>query len=211
MWEQTYAPAASGAWVQLRGRRLQCWGGRPEDKENFWPEPLPPWLRRTAQGLVEAGIFPPEMTPNHVLLNEYRRGQGILPHTDGLYYHPLTATLSLGGSAIMTFAPRVSAGDVGRVASVPNSEVLLRPRSVVVFTDEAYTEYLHAIAECESETVIPSLLSLPFLFSALSKLHWQVGGVAPVVNLDASDASLGDVVSRPPIRLSLTFRFVTSS
>lgn len=187
MLEQTYAPAASGAWVQLSGRRLQCWGGRPEDKENFRPEPLPPWLRRIAQCLVEAGVFPPDMPPNHVLLNEYRRGQGILPHTDGLYYHPLTATLSLGGSAIMTFSPRIAASAVGTVASVPSAEVLLRPRSVVVFTDEAYTDYLHAIAECESETV---------------------GGVAPAVNLDTSDASLGDEIYRPSIRLSLTFRFV---
>ena len=31
-------------------------------------------------GLIEAGVFPPEEPPNHVLINSYTRGQGIAPH-----------------------------------------------------------------------------------------------------------------------------------
>jgi hypothetical protein len=30
--------------------------------------------------LIEAGVFPPEEPPNHVLINSYTRGQGIAPH-----------------------------------------------------------------------------------------------------------------------------------
>lgn len=38
----------------------------------------------------------PHKEPNHVLINEYRRGQGIMPHEDGGAYAPVVATVSLG-------------------------------------------------------------------------------------------------------------------
>ena len=66
---QTYAvPDSHPRWVYLRGRRLQCWGGEP--RRGSVAEPLPPWLQRLSEGLVEAGVFPTEVAPNHVLLNE---------------------------------------------------------------------------------------------------------------------------------------------
>lgn len=61
------APGGSKAWVPLRGRRLQMWGG--EVGAPFKPEPLPEWLDQIAQALVDAGIFPPERKPNHALIN----------------------------------------------------------------------------------------------------------------------------------------------
>lgn len=54
-------------WVTLRGRRLQMWGG--EVRAPFQAEPLPRWLAQIAQSLVDAGIFSPERTPNHALIN----------------------------------------------------------------------------------------------------------------------------------------------
>jgi len=183
---QTYAvPDSHPSWVTLRGRRLQCWGGEP--RRDSAAEPLPPWLQRLSEGLVEAGIFPAEVAPNHVLLNEYKAGEGIMAHTDGDFYHPQTATLSLGGTAVMTFAPRVQPGAVGLVDGRPVAEVILRPRSLVVFREEAYLDHLHAIAASHSD---------------------EVGAAAPVANLESAGARLGEVIARPAVRLSLTFRHI---
>jgi len=67
---------------------------------------LPPPLSIIADRLVQAGIFPKTTPPNHVLLNDYSAGQGILPHTDGPAYEPQTATLSLNSSVLLEFTPR---------------------------------------------------------------------------------------------------------
>lgn len=53
-----------------------------------------------------SGVFPASLPPNHILLNEYRDGQGISPHKDGPLYHPLVAVLSLGDSATIHFSAR---------------------------------------------------------------------------------------------------------
>ena len=39
-------------------------------------------------------IFTPGKGPNHVLVNEYLPGQGIMPHTDGPLFHPTIATVT---------------------------------------------------------------------------------------------------------------------
>jgi len=187
IWNRIYE-VETARWVQLRGRRLQCWGGEP-NSEAFQREALPGFLDKLCQGLLEAGIFPAETPPNHVLINEYTCGQGILPHTDGSFYAPRTATLSLGGDAVMTFQPRLRpediGGEIGQGKGAPEMEVLLRERSVVVFTDQAYLDYMHGIAETTSDLV---------------------GQQAPCVNTSHAGAMSGDLVQRPPVRISLTFR-----
>lgn len=47
--------------------------------------------------------FPEDRRPNHVLINEYLPGQGIMPHTDGNAFNPLISTVSLGGSTMLDF------------------------------------------------------------------------------------------------------------
>ena len=37
-----------------------------------------------------------QVRPNHILLNEYLPGQGIIPHIDGDLFYPTIATVSLG-------------------------------------------------------------------------------------------------------------------
>lgn len=52
--------ASPESWVTLRHRRLQNWGGTvtPRGLESILP--LPPWLLRAADLLVETGVFPRE-------------------------------------------------------------------------------------------------------------------------------------------------------
>ena len=40
---------------------------------------------------------------NHVLLNEYLAGQGIMAHLDGPMFHPTISTISLGSHAVIKF------------------------------------------------------------------------------------------------------------
>lgn len=171
-----------GRWVALRNRRLQMYGGVVTAGGLADAEPLPPWLDALAGALVAAGVYPPACRPNHVLVNEYARGQGILPHTDGPAYFPRTTTLSLGTPAVMRLAPRGPPG----TPFAPTAEVVLQPRSLVVFGGEAYAGFLHAISEDPEEVV---------------------GASAPVANGPAAGVAPGDTLQRG-LRMSLTIRHV---
>eukprot|EP00897_Mesotaenium_endlicherianum_P009546 jgi/Mesen1/861/ME000114S10941 len=87
--KQVYA-APAVKWKPVTNRRLQNW--------------VPPWLNAITERLTrDIGLFPKPI--NHVLVNEYKPGQGIMPHQDGPLYHPVVAILSLGSSAVMHFTP----------------------------------------------------------------------------------------------------------
>jgi len=96
--------APASRWVTLKNRRLQSWGGYPSESIGITPEPLPPWLRMLCRQLEICGAFGATSSEpsakntgskvhspgvpgnsagfkaNHVLVNEYRPGQGILAH-----------------------------------------------------------------------------------------------------------------------------------
>jgi len=50
-------------------------------------------------------ISPIEM--NHVLLNEYPKGVGIMPHTDGPLYYPFVCDISLLSDCLFKFFPDI--------------------------------------------------------------------------------------------------------
>eukprot|EP00656_Telonema_subtile_P033095 TRINITY_DN3651_c0_g1_i3.p1 TRINITY_DN3651_c0_g1~~TRINITY_DN3651_c0_g1_i3.p1 ORF type:complete len:286 (+),score=51.54 TRINITY_DN3651_c0_g1_i3:161-1018(+) len=125
--------ARSGRWAEMKDRRVQNLGGTPHP-DGMVPEPLPEYLQSLCGSLVGAGVFPER--PNHCLLNEYQSGGGIQPHCDGPRYEPCAAILSLGSAAVIKFSNRE--GEV-------QGTVLLEPRSLLSFRDEAYTDLLHGI------------------------------------------------------------------
>ncbi|KXZ45946.1 hypothetical protein GPECTOR_49g530 [Gonium pectorale] len=211
--------ASKAKWVQLSGRRLQNHGGVVHTK-GLIPAPLPSWLgpllRRLAaeggddgggEGSGGGGLYGGR-PPNHVLVNSYHPGEGIMPHEDGPAYHPVVAILSLGAPAVLRFRrkPRRGgeesadpeaasgpqrAGEAGEgteategagsspptaasaaPASSPSpgspsagpapvsASVLLQPRSLVVFRDEAFTHCLHSIDEVYEERLDESVANL---------------------------------------------------
>ncbi|RYG42510.1 hypothetical protein EON68_01720, partial [archaeon] len=166
-------------WVQLKQRRLQMWGGMVRADGLHDVEALPPFAERIVDALMRAGVFPTELRPNHLLINEYLPGQGIMPHTDGPAYTPRVATLSLGSAALMRFSER----DRSTRRLHAREELLLGAGSLVVFTDDAYTRMEHEIPADE--------------FS-------QPGIVCPCVNSDAV-AEPGLPRTR---RISITVRHV---
>ncbi|CAI5477197.1 unnamed protein product [Closterium sp. Yama58-4] len=212
------ASAPVTKWKNVTGRRLQNWGGVVHDK-GLIAQPLPQWLQSFTSRLSAElnSVFPSPI--NHVLVNEYQEGQGIMPHQDGPAYFPCVAILSLGLPGTMAFSPHQRllegsregsreciressegaceealaskhtqhrqllessrderfggaemAGDGGDEtgregagarglsgdAVVMRERVVLPPRSLLVFKDQAYTDYLHAATALTSSEAVPA-------------------------------------------------------
>ena len=175
---------AAAQWVELRGRRLQQHGGAPA----AGAPPLPPYLASLAAQLVAAGVFPCAHAPNHVLINDYALGEGILAHTDGPRYHPCVATLSLLDDAVMRFSVLHGREAEGERGGQVVGELLLRANSLVVTWGECYSRYAHGIAE-EAESVLGGSL-------------WNAG---------AAGAGAGQAFARQGRRVSITIRHVLAS
>ena len=141
--EASLLAAATGPaarWTQVSGRRLQALGGTVHEAAGLLPAPLPKWVQPLLARLqvVARDIFGGAEL-NHVLINCYAAGEGILQHQDGPLYFPAVAIVSLGADSVMTFTPHSRMQDAAPVS------VWLPRRSLLLFTDDAYTAYLHGI------------------------------------------------------------------
>ncbi|XP_016579617.1 alpha-ketoglutarate-dependent dioxygenase alkB homolog 6 isoform X4 [Capsicum annuum] len=166
----TIYDAPISKWKSLKNRRLQNWGGVVHEK-GLIAQDLPPWLTRITRRINEkSGLFPSSI--NHVLINEYLPNQGIMPHQDGPAYYPVVAILSLGSPVVIDFTPhpnlsiRVGTRENSvddeisdQEAAVRNSceqldnfhpfSIILMPRSLLIFKDMVYSDYLHGIKDSE--------------------------------------------------------------
>ncbi|KIP06874.1 hypothetical protein PHLGIDRAFT_71993 [Phlebiopsis gigantea 11061_1 CR5-6] len=158
-------------WKNMQNRRLQTWGGELLAKSRLLPRPMPPYMTdfpNLIGRIQDTGAFAmsPHRKPNHVILNEYHPGQGIMPHEDGPSYHPVVATLSLGSHAVFHYYRYRDEGDSAltrenlapmtsvqghAVDPTPVASVLLEPRSLVITTNDLYARHLHGIAEIEED------------------------------------------------------------
>jgi alkylated DNA repair protein alkB family protein 6 len=73
---------------------------------------------------------------------EYAPGQGIMPHEDGPNYFPFVAILSTQANARMTFQPH---REYEKSGTHETFAFQVERRSLLLFTEKAYTEYLHSI------------------------------------------------------------------
>lgn len=172
-------------WTQLSGRRLQNWGGLPHPK-GMLAEKIPDWLQKYCEKISSLGAFGGK-TANHVLVNEYKAGEGIMPHEDGPLYYPTITTISLGSHTLLDFyAP------VGSVqGDAPQTEenrflfsLLVKPRSLLILQDDTYQRLLHGIRPCDQDTLTEK-----------------------AVNLLAAGTQPGEILTRST-RVSLTIRHV---
>ncbi|XP_037136474.1 alpha-ketoglutarate-dependent dioxygenase alkB homolog 6 [Syngnathus acus] len=151
-------------WTQLSGRRLQNWGGLPRPK-GMLEEKIPAWLHNYCQKVSSHGAFDGK-TANHVLVNEYKPGEGIMPHEDGPLYHPTVTTVTLGSHGLLDFYMPVSRleGDDDAVTTLEEDRhlfsLLLRPRSLLVLQDDAYQNLLHGIGAREMDVLTDKVLNL---------------------------------------------------
>ncbi|XP_034430936.1 alpha-ketoglutarate-dependent dioxygenase alkB homolog 6 [Hippoglossus hippoglossus] len=172
-------------WTQLSGRRLQNWGGLPHPK-GMLPEKIPDWLQTYCEKISSLGAFSGK-TANHVLVNEYKEGEGIMPHEDGPLYHPTVTTISLGSHTLLDFYRPVSSLE----GEAPQTEenrylfsLLVKPRSLLILQDDMYERLLHGIQACVQDMLTDK-----------------------VVNLSAAGALPGETLTRGT-RVSLTVRHV---
>ena len=173
----------NGKWTRLKHarRKVALFDGTLSSYE------LPPILQRISNTLVSIGAFPSSNPPNHVLVNEYQPGEGIMPHTDGPAYDSCTATISLGGSdVIFKLRPRQHYAAHENCERTLNDQqkldiILHGSGSLIVFRDDAYLEHTHEISEGVSAETTES-------------------------GICGNDPSGGTTIKRDTVRISLTFR-----
>nr|XP_055055676.1 alpha-ketoglutarate-dependent dioxygenase alkB homolog 6 isoform X1 [Misgurnus anguillicaudatus]XP_055055677.1 alpha-ketoglutarate-dependent dioxygenase alkB homolog 6 isoform X1 [Misgurnus anguillicaudatus] len=182
--QQVYR-APKPKWTQLSGRRLQNWGGLPNPK-GMLAEKLPDWLLTYTEKISMLGAFSGK-TANHVLINEYKPGEGIMAHEDGPLYHPTVTTITLGSHTLLDFYRPVCQNQ----SEIPQTEesrymlsLLVQRRSLLILQDDMYKHYLHGI-----RGVYEDILS------------------EHVVNLSSAGTQVGDTLPRST-RVSLTIRHV---
>jgi len=96
----------------------------------------------------------PHGAPNHVILNEYLPGQGIMPHEDGPRYHPVVATISLGSHTVFHYYKYKAESHEGKIIDMsPVLSVLLEPRSLIISSGTMYTSHLHGIEGLQEDVV----------------------------------------------------------
>lgn len=153
-------------WTQLTHRRLQAHPSTLTKNNTLLGAPLPAYLTNpVVQRFKDLGIFDgtPHQQPNHVLINEYRPGEGIMPHEDGGAYAPVVATVSLGGGVCLEITPKATPLDRSAEAEDNNdvpaetsskkhgipTRIFQEPRSLLLTTGEAYRDLMHGIAAVE--------------------------------------------------------------
>ncbi|XP_057781181.1 uncharacterized protein LOC130999614 isoform X2 [Salvia miltiorrhiza] len=202
-------------WKTLKNRRLQNWGGVVHEK-GLLAQELPSWLKRVTNRICEESkLFPSAI--NHVLINEYLPDQGIMPHQDGPAYMPVVAILSLGSPVVMDFVPHpnlestaeTSENDTQDIIYEPSVtkgyksskylpfSVVLMPRSLLIFKDMAYSDYLHGIKDSENHCYDEAV-------NAINGPSHDAETLAGL-KIDGGDR----VVHRTTTRVSLTCRLVT--
>ena len=143
---------------------------------------------------------------NHVLLNRYARGQGILPHCDGPAYAPQAAILSLGAPVVLAFWRSAAEARAGGAAAAVMS-LVLEPRSLCVFSGALYWDTLHGIAPARCDRVWPhcanaAVVAVPVPRGAQDDRSLIVG------RRGRRGLVVGQCVRRGAERLSLTLRRV---
>jgi alkylated DNA repair protein alkB family protein 6 len=159
----THKQIPAQRWTQLTHRRLQAHPSTLTKNNTLLAAPLPAYLvNPLIQRFKELELFDgtPHQQPNHVLINEYKPGEGIMPHEDGGAYAPVVATVSLGGSVCLEITPKPIAADERPESDAKSAEILSEkytvptrifqePRSLLLTTGEAYRDLVHGIAAVE--------------------------------------------------------------
>lgn len=131
-------------------------------------ESLPPWLNGLTKR-VHALRMMGGRAPNHVLVNEYCCGQGIMPHVDGDLFYPTIATISAGSHTVLKFMEPAGGGEDLTGGERKNltgggrdslGSLLLEPRSLLLLQDSLYTYYLHCIEELTEDILDDSIVNL---------------------------------------------------
>ncbi|KAJ8716881.1 hypothetical protein PYW07_003508 [Mythimna separata] len=142
-------------WTQLSNRRLQNWGGIPHHN-GMIAETIPQWLDKYLEKIHNLKLMD-DKRPNHVLVNEYLPGQGIMPHLDGSLFYPTITTISAGSHIVLNF---IEPTEDNTISTKPAFSFLLEPRSLLILQEKLYTRYLHCIEEVKEDFLDASIVNI---------------------------------------------------
>ena len=142
-------------WTQLSHRRLQNWGGIPHPK-GMIGEAIPRWLQKYVDKISSLDVFEKGKLPNHILINEYLPGQGIMAHTDGPLFHPIVTTINCGSHTLLDFYKRLDNSQPQELKL--EFSFLLERRSLLILQGDLYHNYLHSIAERDTDVISRSMI-----------------------------------------------------
>ncbi|KAH9886714.1 hypothetical protein C8Q73DRAFT_768982 [Cubamyces lactineus] len=215
-------------WKRLQNRRLQIWGGDLTAKKALIPQEMPSFVAQYPDiigRIRNTGAFKGSAhgQPNHIIMNEYAPGQGIMPHEDGPAYHPVVATLSLGSHTVFNYykyktdvdsdatqaeqsagtttaeGPMAAAGAGKPIDPNPVLSLLLEPRSLVITTSSLYTTHLHGIDEVAEDI---------FIMADGRGPHERIANFEMLREKEAKDAIANGGKLERGMRFSLTCRDV---
>lgn len=141
-------------WTQLKNRRLINYGGIPTQK-GMIAEEIPAYLQAYLKKVNDLKVFG-DVSANHILLNEYKAGQGIMPHFDGPLFYPTITTISVGSQTVLEF--HQSRLDDAPSSSTPDFKLLVAPRSLLVLKNDLYHRFMHSISEIKDDDLTDPLI-----------------------------------------------------
>ena len=115
-----------------------------QNSQGMIAEAIPNWLAFYVGKINSiSGLFDEKHKANHVLVNEYCPGNGIMPHLDGPLFHPIISTISLGSSTNLDFYNQIEANETNKSTQLNDRylfSIYLKPRSLLVLSDRMYDE-----------------------------------------------------------------------
>lgn len=127
--------------------------------------PLPERIDFFIDRIMKYGWMPHK--PNHLLINEYEVGQGIMPHIDApALFGTVILSLSLLSDCIMKFS-----NEVGSV------DIILPRRSLVILSKDARYKYKHSISKeliDVSDTGVSIIRDKRISFTFREIIAWEV-------------------------------------
>ncbi|XP_053670474.1 alpha-ketoglutarate-dependent dioxygenase alkB homolog 6 [Anopheles nili] len=174
-------------WTQLSNRRLINYGGVPHPK-GMIAESIPTWLNYYVDCINHLNVYQDGKQANHVLVNEYLPGQGIMPHLDGPLFFPTITTISCGSHTILEYYDQIenkTADTSSSLTRQQTTKIFLEPRSLLIVKDDMYHRYLHSIGNLEYDLIDDEIANLSLV----------------------KNVNIGDILPRKT-RISLTIRHV---
>ena len=140
---------------RISGRDVLMLGGVPFE-QGMQVEELPKLFTPLLKQLepIFGGV-----TPNHILVNRYDAGKGIMPHTDGPLYVSRVCIVSLLAPAEFCFGSYIEPENQPRQWQT-KEKLQIEPKSLLVFQDDAYLKLLHTIQDSKSAHTSQKRISL---------------------------------------------------
>jgi alkylated DNA repair protein alkB family protein 6 len=155
-------------WGVSEGRRVQNYGQLPpaatdDEGKAAICSPMPQWLDELIDRLMTVqNCYGEHDRPDFIRVNTYEPGQGVSPHRDIQTNVAATSVITLGSGTLLDFY------DAERLVG----SVWLEPRSLLLFSDDAFSRLRHGIRR-QSEDVITERV-----FNR-TEAHLPVGTVIP--------------------------------